>query len=235
MKAALLTGIGKFETRKVPEPEITKPNDVLIRIHTSAICGTDMHIWNWDAWSQKTIPVPMHVGHEYAGVIEQVGAEVSGYGWIRADRLQYLCHRSVGLGVDLDLLEELGLSASSIAVGLELDEDALALLALAAEAREAEKRGLALIARAEQSVFMLRMKLESRDFSKKAVGLALDRLTAENLVDDRRFAAAISRAPQEWKICSSAAVATRSSVACWMPRAITDAPFGSPCMGKTSR
>ena len=92
--------------------------------------------------------------------------------------------------VDLDLLEELGLGASSIAVGLELDEDALALLALAAEAREAEKRGLALIARAEQSVFMLRMKLEAREFSKKAVGLALDRLTAENLVDDRRFAAA---------------------------------------------
>ena len=62
----------------VPIPTIG-PNDVLIRIHTSAICGTDMHIWNWDAWSQKTIPVPMHVGHEYAGVIEQVGDEVEGY------------------------------------------------------------------------------------------------------------------------------------------------------------
>jgi len=62
----------------VPVPEIG-PNDVLIRIHTSAICGTDMHIWNWDHWSQKTIPVPMHVGHEYAGVIEKVGDEVEGY------------------------------------------------------------------------------------------------------------------------------------------------------------
>jgi threonine 3-dehydrogenase len=62
----------------VPIPEIG-PNDVLIRIHTSAICGTDMHIWNWDHWSQKTIPVPMHVGHEYAGVIEKVGDEVEGY------------------------------------------------------------------------------------------------------------------------------------------------------------
>ncbi len=62
----------------VPIPEIG-PNDVLIRIHTSAICGTDMHIWNWDAWSQKTIPVPMHVGHEYAGVIEKIGDEVEGY------------------------------------------------------------------------------------------------------------------------------------------------------------
>jgi threonine 3-dehydrogenase len=62
----------------IPVPEIG-PNDVLIRIHTSAICGTDMHIWNWDAWSQKTIPVPMAVGHEYAGVIEKVGDEVEGY------------------------------------------------------------------------------------------------------------------------------------------------------------
>jgi len=62
----------------IPVPEIG-PNDVLIRIHTSAICGTDMHIWNWDAWSQKTVPVPMAVGHEYAGVIEKVGDEVEGY------------------------------------------------------------------------------------------------------------------------------------------------------------
>jgi threonine 3-dehydrogenase len=62
----------------VPVPSIG-PNDVLIRVHTSAICGTDMHIWNWDAWSQKTIPVPMTVGHEYVGRIEQIGAEVEGY------------------------------------------------------------------------------------------------------------------------------------------------------------
>ena len=62
----------------VPVPEIG-PNDVLIRIHQSAICGTDMHIWNWDAWSQKTIPVPMTVGHEYVGRIERVGDEVEGY------------------------------------------------------------------------------------------------------------------------------------------------------------
>jgi threonine 3-dehydrogenase len=62
----------------VPVPEIG-PNDVLIRIHKSAICGTDMHIWNWDAWSQKTIPVPMVVGHEYVGRIAKVGPEVEGY------------------------------------------------------------------------------------------------------------------------------------------------------------
>ncbi|MBI5607668.1 MAG: alcohol dehydrogenase catalytic domain-containing protein, partial [Deltaproteobacteria bacterium] len=46
-----------LEMQDVPIPTIG-PNDVLIRIHKSAICGTDMHIWNWDAWSQKTIPVP---------------------------------------------------------------------------------------------------------------------------------------------------------------------------------
>jgi threonine 3-dehydrogenase len=62
----------------VPVPEIG-PNDVLVRIHKSAICGTDMHIWNWDSWSQKTIPVPMTVGHEYVGRIEKVGDEVEGY------------------------------------------------------------------------------------------------------------------------------------------------------------
>jgi threonine 3-dehydrogenase len=62
----------------VPVPAVG-PNDVLIRIHKSAICGTDMHIWNWDAWSQKTIPVPMVVGHEYVGRIEKIGDEVEGY------------------------------------------------------------------------------------------------------------------------------------------------------------
>ena len=99
----------------VPMPTIG-PNDVLIRIHTSAICGTDMHIWNWDAWSQKTIPVPMHVGHEYAGVIEQVGAEVEGYqvgdrvsgeghivcGHCRNCKAgkRHLCPNTVGVGVN---------------------------------------------------------------------------------------------------------------------------------------
>jgi threonine 3-dehydrogenase len=63
---------------EVPTPKFG-PNDVLIRIRKSAICGTDMHIWKWDAWSQKTIPVPMHVGHEYVGTIVEVGDEVEGY------------------------------------------------------------------------------------------------------------------------------------------------------------
>ena len=50
-----------------------------IRVRNTAICGTDMHIYKWDAWAQKTIPVPMVVGHEYCGEIIEIGAEVSGF------------------------------------------------------------------------------------------------------------------------------------------------------------
>jgi threonine 3-dehydrogenase len=99
----------------VPVPEIG-PNDVLVRIHKSAICGTDVHIWRWDAWAQKTIPVPMHVGHEYVGVIEQAGSAVAGYhvgdrvsgeghivcGHCRNCRAgkRHLCPNTVGVGVN---------------------------------------------------------------------------------------------------------------------------------------
>src|SRR6266436_5606276 len=62
----------------VPEPAVGH-NDVLIKVHRSAICGTDMHIYNWDAWAQKTVPVPMAVGHEYAGEIVELGSEVRGF------------------------------------------------------------------------------------------------------------------------------------------------------------
>ncbi|MBT8332000.1 MAG: alcohol dehydrogenase catalytic domain-containing protein, partial [Deltaproteobacteria bacterium] len=51
---------------KVPVPEIGI-NDVLVKIHKTAICGTDVHIYNWNEWAQKTIPVPMPVGHEFVG------------------------------------------------------------------------------------------------------------------------------------------------------------------------
>ena len=91
-------------------------NDVLIKISKTAICGTDMHIYNWDEWSQKTIPVPMVVGHEFVGVIEDVGMEVkayqsgqrvSGEGHItcghcrncRAGR-RHLCRNTFGVGVN---------------------------------------------------------------------------------------------------------------------------------------
>ena len=62
----------------VPMPEIGV-NDVLVKIKKTAICGTDVHIYNWDEWSQATIPVPMVVGHEFAGEIVELGKEVKGY------------------------------------------------------------------------------------------------------------------------------------------------------------
>ena len=58
--------------RDVPEPE-TGINDVLIKVKRTAICGTDMHIYKWDDWAQKTIPVPMTVGHEFVGEIVKIG------------------------------------------------------------------------------------------------------------------------------------------------------------------
>jgi threonine 3-dehydrogenase len=62
----------------VPTPEIGI-NDVLIRVEKTGICGTDLHIYNWDAWAQKTIPVPMVVGHEFVGQVVQVGANVADF------------------------------------------------------------------------------------------------------------------------------------------------------------
>ena len=65
-----------IEEVPVPEPD---HDEVLIRIQRTAICGTDVHIYNWDEWSQTTIPVPMHIGHEFVGVIEEVGSTVKGF------------------------------------------------------------------------------------------------------------------------------------------------------------
>ncbi|MBA4489379.1 L-threonine 3-dehydrogenase [Paracoccus sp. S1E-3] len=58
-----------------PVPEIG-PSDVLIRIRKTGICGTDIHIWNWDEWAQRTVPVPMITGHEFAGEIVELGRDV---------------------------------------------------------------------------------------------------------------------------------------------------------------
>jgi threonine 3-dehydrogenase len=99
----------------VPVPDVG-PNDVLIKMKKTSICGTDVHIYNWDEWSQKTIPVPMTVGHEFMGVIERVGdavrglkpgMRVSGEGHItcghcrncRAGR-RHLCRNTQGVGVN---------------------------------------------------------------------------------------------------------------------------------------
>jgi len=98
-----------------PKPTIGV-NDVLIKIKKTAICGTDIHIWKWDDWAQATIPVPMHVGHEYVGTIVELGAEVKGFsigdrvsgeGHIvcgtcrncRAGRY-HLCRNTIGVGVN---------------------------------------------------------------------------------------------------------------------------------------
>ncbi len=62
----------------VPEPKIGI-NDVLIEVDRTGICGTDVHIYNWDAWAQKTIPVPMVVGHEFVGEIVEVGSNVTDF------------------------------------------------------------------------------------------------------------------------------------------------------------
>src|SRR3990167_8304175 len=55
------------------------PHDLLIRVQQTGICGTDIHIYEWDAWAQKTIPVPMTVGHEFVGIVEKVGTEVKNF------------------------------------------------------------------------------------------------------------------------------------------------------------
>ena len=97
----------------VPEPG---PSEVLIRVRKSAICGTDVHIWQWDEWSAKTVPVPMVVGHEFCGEIVdcgpaavkyQIGQRVSGEGHVvcntcrncRAGR-GHLCRNTLGVGVN---------------------------------------------------------------------------------------------------------------------------------------
>src|SRR5277367_2987183 len=62
----------------VPEPE-TGINDVKIRVLKTGICGTDLHIYNWDAWAQKTIPVPMVIGHEFVGEVVETGSNVADF------------------------------------------------------------------------------------------------------------------------------------------------------------
>jgi len=99
----------------VPEPEVG-PMDVLIKINKTSICGTDVHIWNWDKWAQKTIPVPMTTGHEYSGTIAavgsgvtdfEVGERVSGEGHIVCGHCRnclagrrHLCPNTQGVGVN---------------------------------------------------------------------------------------------------------------------------------------
>lgn len=100
--------------------DVDKPvighNDVLVQVNKTAICGTDIHIFNWDDWAQATIPVPMTVGHEFAGKIVEMGSEVRGLkigdrvsaeghvtcGHCRKCRagIRHLCRNTIGIGVN---------------------------------------------------------------------------------------------------------------------------------------
>ncbi len=99
----------------IPEPALGI-NDVRIRVQKTGICGTDLHIYKWDAWAQKTIPVPMAVGHEFVGEVVEVGANVvdfhpgeivSGEGHVVCGRCRnclagrrHLCAHTQGVGVN---------------------------------------------------------------------------------------------------------------------------------------
>ena len=101
----------------VPVPEIGI-NDVLIKIKKTSICGTDVHIYNWDEWAQKTIKTPMVIGHEFVGSVEKIGSNVhdlnigdlvSGEGHIVCGRCRnclagrrHLCMNTNGVGVNRD-------------------------------------------------------------------------------------------------------------------------------------
>lgn len=125
----------------VPVPEVGI-NDVLIKIKRTAICGTDMHIYNWDAWAQKTIPVPMVVGHEFVGEIVEIGSNVvdfhpgqivSGEGHVVCGRCRncmagrrHLCAYTSGIGVNRQgaFAEYVSLPMSNVWVhheGIDLD------------------------------------------------------------------------------------------------------------------
>ena len=100
---------------EVPKPTIGI-NDVLIRVRRAGICGTDLHIYNWDHWAQRTIPVPMAIGHEFVGEIVETGSNVndflpgdivSGEGHVVCGRCRnclagrrHLCAHTLGVGVN---------------------------------------------------------------------------------------------------------------------------------------
>ena len=129
----------------VPEPKIGI-NDVLIRVHKTGICGTDLHIYKWDTWAAKTIHVPMVIGHEFVGEIVEVGANVSdffpgqivsGEGHVVCGRCRnclagrrHLCALTKGVGVDRAgaFAEFLSLPMTNVWVHTKtIDEDVAAI------------------------------------------------------------------------------------------------------------
>lgn len=116
MRALVKTGPGVgLEMKDVPDPDVGH-DDVLVRVEKTGICGTDVHIWNWDAWAAKTIPAPMIVGHEFVGHVVAVGPGVrdfkpgdvvSGEGHVVCGRCRnclagrrHLCAHTSGIGVN---------------------------------------------------------------------------------------------------------------------------------------
>jgi len=103
--------------RELPIP-VPGHNDVLIKISKTAICGTDLHIYKWDDWAQRTIKTPMTIGHEYVGYVAAVGSEVTnvkegdrvtGEGHIACGHCrncrrgrQHICEKTIGIGVNID-------------------------------------------------------------------------------------------------------------------------------------
>ncbi len=118
MKALVKKEAGKgIWMADVPKPTIGI-NDVLVKIRKTAICGTDLHIYKWDEWSQKTIKTPMVIGHEYVGIVEEVGSgvtkvkvgdRVTGEGHIACGEcrncrrgMEHVCENTIGVGVNRD-------------------------------------------------------------------------------------------------------------------------------------
>jgi len=118
MKALVKVQPGKgLVMRQVPIPKIG-PNDLLVKIRKTAICGTDLHIYNWDAWAAQTIKPPMTAGHEFYGTVDQIGSAVTGF--VVGDRVsgeghitcghcrncragrRHLCRNTIGIGVNRD-------------------------------------------------------------------------------------------------------------------------------------
>lgn len=114
-KTAPKKGLEYVDTEK----PIAGPNDILIAVRKTAICGTDLHIWDWDDWSRRTVPTPMVTGHEFSGYIKEMGSQVEAAGFFKiGDRVtgeghitcghcrncragrRHLCRNTLGLGVN---------------------------------------------------------------------------------------------------------------------------------------
>ncbi len=131
---------------EVPIPELGV-NDILIKIKKTAICGTDLHIYRWDEWSQKTIKTPMTIGHEYVGTVAEmgkgvtdfkIGDRVTGEGHIACGHCRncrrgkkHVCENTIGIGVNRDgaFAEYVVVPASNVMkMSNQIPDDMLAIM-----------------------------------------------------------------------------------------------------------